>query len=173
MKRNISRWLFLSGSILSLTLVTIFSFAPPEKHPGKSKKKAKTVCAGCSTSCDLIVTDCYASPSLGSCPSAGCTSVWKVSNLNSITQNATTVSFSGMSVCYVPAGTPTWTTFSQIGKIMNASYRPTATRVFTATSSIGGTFSCTVYATGELYFYQTGGTVAGGPAVQLTGSFTK
>jgi len=171
MKKNLSRFSLVSLSMLSIVLLVIFSFTPPDKtHPKKSKKKkANTEYSGCSTSCDIIFTDCYGGPG---CSLPGCTSVWKVSNVNSVTKGAKTVSVSGMSVCYVPSGSPTWSSYSQIGRIMNTTYRPFGTRVVSASATSGGTFQVTIFSSGDFYFQQISGPVAPGPAVTLSFSYS-
>jgi hypothetical protein len=168
MKKNISRFILLPGLITAFMLTVIFAFNPPEKTPKKNIKKAKVACASCPSSCDQIMTDCYGGPG---CTLPGCTGIWKVPNVDNIVLGVKTVYIYNMTLCHVPSGTPPWTSYTQVCKIMNPTYRPSSTKVVNATTSAGTVFKVTIFPSGDLYIQHFSGPIPTVPAATITFSY--
>lgn len=165
MKKNKLAAFIATLTLVGILTVAFFAFTPYAKKD-KSKPVTKEDQVNCPTSCSTILTDCYGG---FGCTLPGCSGLWKIPNAN-MSLGAKSVSFSQLAICYVPSATPPWSSFMQIGKIMNTAYRPFSTKVINATASTGATVQCTIYANGDWYIQLTSGTWPG-RGTMLSGSY--
>lgn len=131
---------------LPLFAIAIFSTAFKADPPGK-----KTVCQVCPTN---------------TCPFTPCCN-WVTPNLmNSVSGGIETFT---LAVCNTVTATPSWTSSNQLGTAPSYMW-PSANRSFTATTTGGAIFSCTITTTGVLTVQQTSGP-APGRGANITGSY--
>lgn len=127
--------------------------------------------AQCPATCSKDLTSCLIGGTTPQCPPVTCSSNLTVPNFM-FSVSGTTVSISSLAICYVPGGTPPWSTSQLAGRLMNVSLRPSATRVFTMGNGLGATFQCTVDAAGWWYVQLISGPAPGVGTNLSGGSYT-
>lgn len=129
--------------------------------------------AQCPTNCSTILTDCSG---VGGCPSASCSGNFKVPNFSAtlgVKAAGGWVALNSMALCYIPGGTPLWTSDNVVGRIMDSSYLPGTTQTFTTTASNGATFNCTVQPNGLWSVQLISGTAPGSTTTLSGGGYAK